>query len=86
MHDESRYEKPEFRISEMIMALGGDHVIPGLMLKHKFPVPEVASVGAWRRRNSAPGSWALALLYLCVREGILDSLDRIRVMPAEDKE
>ncbi len=72
--------KPSWKIDAMINALGGDRAVMELLTEHKFPTPpSLETISAWRRRNSAPGAWALALLYVCVREGVLDDLDKIRV-------
>lgn len=71
--------KPLWKIDAMIHALGGDRAVIGLLQEYDFPSPpSIETVAAWRRRNSAPGAWALALLYVCVREGVLDNLDKIR--------
>lgn len=78
-------KKPQFKIAGMIHALGGDHAVVQLLDHYEFPAAPAPTVAAWRRRNSAPGEWALALLYICVREGVLDSLDRIRIVPRNHK-
>ena len=75
-------KKPRWKINSLIMCLGGDHAVHELLPHYGFEQPPVATIAAWRRRNSA-GSWELALLYMAVREGLLESLDQIRIVPKE---
>jgi len=73
--------KPRYRISQAVRALGGAEQTRQALLAHGFEAPSVATVRAWRFRDSAAG-WELALAYCLVKEGLLAEIDNLIVREA----
>jgi hypothetical protein len=69
--------EPVFNIQALIASLGG---VKGLRERFKnvgiTPPPSNTIIG-WRRRNSAPGPWTLAMLYVASRDPYMPDADEI---------
>lgn len=73
--------KPRYRISQAILALGGVEQTRVALQMHGFVAPDSRTIAGWRRRNSASG-WELAIVYCLVKEGLLNNLDNLIVREA----
>lgn len=55
-------DRPEWNIRGLIQMLGGVQALRDRFLAAGFDPPPLQTMIGWRRRNSAPCDWALALL------------------------
>lgn len=69
---------PRFKFRELIAALGGVQAIGPKLAECGFSPPPQETIWGWKRRDSVPGNWALALLLLAEREGVLPEISKLR--------
>jgi hypothetical protein len=69
-------DKPEFRIVELIAALGGVPAVRQKLLDHGYPAPPINTIWGWHRRGLA--SWALALADIAEKEEIVSNVNQLR--------
>lgn len=69
--------KPVFKFRELIQALHGPRNVQQLIEEHGWEAPKIETIEGWLRRDSAPGPWALALVFIAQREGLITTIDRL---------
>jgi hypothetical protein len=69
--------EPQFNLRALIGALGGVYRLPERFREAGMQPPPVSTLLGWKRRNSCPGHWALALLDLARRDPDMPELDAL---------
>lgn len=64
-------QKPQWNIRGLIELLGGVQALRDRFMAQGFEPPPLQTMIGWRRRNSAPCEWALALLALAAADPAL---------------
>lgn len=68
----------DWRIRELIQALGGVQVLRQKITKLGVEPPPLECMIGWRRRESMPGHWALTLVQIAQEEGLIDKVAQLR--------
>lgn len=71
-------DAPNWRFKELIAMLGGPAGVAEKLTEVGIDAPPVSSICGWRRRQTAPGNWTLAILLIAQREGLLGDIDALR--------
>lgn len=74
-------QDPSYRFAELIQAFGGVEETRIKLMDYGFSAPRVSTIVGWRRRNSAPGAWALALVEVGQAEGFVTEVRKLRREP-----
>lgn len=69
---------PKWRLKTIIDMLTLEEPLDKLLEEHGFDVPSPAAIAQWRKRNSAPGGWAIAILMIAQERGVLGQISQMR--------
>lgn len=71
----------DWKITELIEALGGVQSLPAKFAKIGMLAPPTETMVGWRKRSSAPCGWTLALVQIAQSEGLITFVDKLRRDP-----
>ena len=72
-------ERSFYRITELIIAMGGVKAVRQRLDAEGFGSLPLETVQGWKRRNSCPGHYALALVEIAMRDGLVAGINRLRI-------
>jgi hypothetical protein len=75
--------EPEFNIRALIASLGGAQKLPSRFRSVGISPPPVSTIVGWRRRNSAPGPWTLAMLYVAATDKDMPNMGELILLMKE---
>lgn len=69
------YREPEWRVRDILHALGTFRDISDMLVAKGYPRVPVGTISAWSSRNSIPPSWLPAIIELALEARVIGSIE-----------
>ncbi len=69
---------PRWRLKKLIDTLTLDQSLDVLFEEYGFDAPTPSAIAQWRKRDSAPGGWTLAIIHIAQAKGVLPDVAELR--------